>query len=214
MSRTPDNILITGSGFAARALVKRLVPEMHATQSGLIVVGRNPDGLSKIHKAHPTVAIHEADLTNPEAISALVDEYKPGHVIHLAAFPAPTSVDGKDVTVDNNNRATRNLLTAVKKNVPESPIVVTTSSLVYKGDGELTEGDPLLLIDDPNPYVKSKLKDIELIGEFDDLTIVEARVFTHVGPESKGFLGRKARELLSWTSIRSVGAFECKHFKS
>lgn len=202
MNKTAEKIMITGAtGFAGRyhvAEAGRRYDE-HDNPYGLIVIGRRRDQLAQLNAEFPTIQPANIDLaTEPVATEMLLQKYKPKFIVHLAAYPSPTTVEGQDVTIQNNNVATKNLLEAVKKHSPDSTVIITTSSVVYGArEGKLQENDELPEeINDV--YTKSKRRDIELIEAYKEkgLNIVEARVFNHTGPgHEKGLYAKTIGEV-------------------
>ncbi|KAF2475218.1 NAD(P)-binding protein, partial [Lindgomyces ingoldianus] len=100
---------------------------------------------------------HAGDLTQHDQIKKLVDELKPGVIIHAAS---PSPVTGTPKEYENVNiRGTRNLLKAAKESEHVHAFIFTSSSTLAKGPEHLNlaEDWPLANTDPKSPpYAKSK----------------------------------------------------------
>ena len=138
---------------------------------------------------------HFLDLRGTEATTALLTQYAPDYVIHLAAQShVPTSYKDPWGTLDNNIRGQLNLLEgcATLKLAPR--ILVIGSGEEY---GRATAAELPLTEDHPlrpeNPYSVSKVaQDVMGYQYFIsyDLPVIRLRPFNHVGP------GQSARFVL------------------
>jgi GDP-4-dehydro-6-deoxy-D-mannose reductase len=125
------------------------------------------------------------DLADAPGLTALLAEYQPAAIFHLAALShVGRSWQDPARTLDNNVNGSVNLLEAVRLTVPNARIVWVSSGEVYGSDGTLplTEDAPLR---PASPYAVSKLAGDLLAGLYADahaLDIVRARAFAHGGP--------------------------------
>lgn len=95
---------------------------------------------------------HELDIRDRERVLALLEELRPGAIVHTAAQPShdrAAAIPFDDF--DTNAVGTVNLLQATRKSCPESPFVHMSTNKVY---GDL-----------PNSI---KLKELETRWEYDD----------------------------------------------
>lgn len=125
------------------------------------------------------------DINDAEAVSRVIEQVNPSHVIHLAAQShVPTSFRDPRHTWQTNVMGTLNLLEAVKAHCSETFFLFVSSSEVY---GEsFKSAEPLAELADckpMNPYAASK-RAAELAVEQSfrqGLAGVIARPFNHIG---------------------------------
>jgi len=128
-----------------------------------------------------------ADLRDPAAVRALVEEARPDFIFHLAAQAfVPTSFADPWDTLENNIRAQLNLLEAVRQSGREVHVLVVGSNEEYGAPqpGELpqTEENPLR---PNNPYAVSKVAQDMLGLQYFlaySIPVVRVRPFNHTGP--------------------------------
>jgi GDP-4-dehydro-6-deoxy-D-mannose reductase len=159
--------LITGAtGFVGRHLADEL------ERSGAFVVGP---------------AREELDLLDAAATRSAVAQARPDAVFHLAALASVReSWDDPAGTLDNNVRATLNLLEAVREEAPDATVLVAGSGEQYGPVPEerlpVSEDEPLR---PQNPYAVSKAAADLLAGFYADaqgVCVVRTRAFNHAGP--------------------------------
>lgn len=129
----------------------------------------------------------ELDLLDADAVRRFVADGRPDRVIHLAALASVgDSWREPAETLDNNMRATLNLLEAVRSSAPEAVVVAAGSGEEYGPVPEerlpVTEDEPLR---PQNPYAVSKAAADLLAGFYADahgLRVVRTRAFNHAGP--------------------------------
>ena len=129
----------------------------------------------------------ELDLLDAAAVRRLVAGFRPEAVFHLAALASVgQSWSEPAETLDNNMRATLNLLEAVRAEVPEAVVLAAGSGEQY---GPVAEDRLPVGEDEPfrpqNPYAVSKASADLLAGFYADahgLRVVRTRAFNHAGP--------------------------------
>jgi GDP-4-dehydro-6-deoxy-D-mannose reductase len=128
-----------------------------------------------------------ADLRDPAAVKALVDDAQPDFIFHLAAQAfVPTSFADPWDTLENNIRSQLNLLETVHRSGQETRVLVVGSNEEYgaPGPGELpqTEDGPLR---PSSPYAVSKVAQDMLGLQYFlayGVPVVRVRPFNHTGP--------------------------------
>ncbi len=183
-------VLITGAtGFVGSWLIAECLgrgwtvhgtthPDERPTPGGV------PDG----------VAIHPVELSDTDAVRALVAEISPDQIYHLAA-QASVQKAWQDpmATLGNNIAAQLAILTAARASRPDARVLVISSSEVYGGADParmpLNEDEPLGPLD---PYAVSKVTQ-EMLGLQHYLAfgmrVVRVRPFNHMGPRQRpGFV--------------------------
>lgn len=167
-------ILITGvAGFTGHHVAARLRADGHDIHGTV----KDHDGRTAI----ADIRLHPCDIVDPAAISAVVAQIRPDHVLHLAAvaFAADRNFGAM---AQSNIVGTRNLLEALAQH-PHGPqsIVVASSAHVYdaRTTMPLREDAPLA---PPNEYGITKLATEHLCRLYADrLPITIARPFNYTG---------------------------------
>ncbi|MDR2974166.1 MAG: GDP-mannose 4,6-dehydratase [Propionibacteriaceae bacterium] len=172
--------LVTGAaGFVGHYLIDELVrggdADVHATR------------LPHESLAPCAATIHELDVTDSEAVTALLGRLCPDRVFHLAAMSSVAlSWKMPAQVVKVNAGGALNVLEAVRQESPQSRVVLIGSSEEYGFTGAsrpcLTEED---LPRPGNIYAVSKVTQ-NLMGSVYarayDLEVVSVRAFNHMGP--------------------------------
>lgn len=124
------------------------------------------------------------DLTDADAVKALVAKHRPDFIFHLAAKTfVPDSIDNPADTLNNNVRCMTNLLEALRGLAWDPRLVFVSSSVVYgKLDRQpIAEDAPT---NPDNPYAVSKriceLMALQYMHHY-NLDVVIARPFSHTG---------------------------------
>ena len=129
----------------------------------------------------------EVDLLDAGAVRGLVREVAPEAVFHLAALASVgQSWSEPAETLDNNTRATLNLLEAVRQEAPDAVVLAAGSGEQY---GPVPEERLPVSEDEPfrpqNPYAVSKAAADLVAGFYADahgVRVVRTRAFNHAGP--------------------------------
>ena len=129
----------------------------------------------------------QLDLLDAGAVAATVADVKPDAVFHLAALASVgESWSAPAETLDNNTRATLNLLEAVREAAPDAVVLAAGSGEQY---GPVPEERLPVTEDEPfrpqNPYAVSKAAADLLCGFYADahgLRVIRTRAFNHAGP--------------------------------
>ncbi len=108
-----ETFLITGgAGFIGSAVVRRLIADTADLVVNLdaLTYAGNPGSLGPA-RHHPRHRFVKADVADPSAVRAVLDEHRPTCVIHLAAEShVDRSIDGPAVFIRTNVYGTYNLL--------------------------------------------------------------------------------------------------------
>jgi len=181
----PRTVLVTGaSGFTGRYMVQALESRNYSVISLASAVGL-PDGApqSQAGVAH----VKRADLRDLRALTRVMDEVRPDHVIHLAAL-AYVAHGQVDDFYQVNLMGTRNLLQAMQDAGHQpSSVLLASSANVYGNayEGEISES---FAPRPANDYAVSKLAMEHVAGLWSEkLPLIIARPFnyTGVGQEEK-----------------------------
>jgi nucleoside-diphosphate-sugar epimerase len=124
-----DAVLVTGAfGLVGSATVKRLAAEGRRVVATDLDVAENRKAAAQLPAG---IEVRYADLTDPAAVDALIDEVKPAAIIHLAAIIAPfcyaRAALARKVSVD----ATGHLVAAATAQEPPPRFVQASSVAVY-----------------------------------------------------------------------------------
>lgn len=173
--------LITGAaGFAGRHLLTHL---QAADPTGRLVAWTR----------------QQVDITDRDKVMQGILEAQPDRVVHLAGSPnvGQSWLDTWE-PLKTNVIGTHHLLDAIRTHRPRCRILVVTSAMIYLPSGEpLDEDAPL---GPASPYGFSKLAQDQLAlnaAREDDLDVVVARPFNHVGPgqDPSFFLSSFAKQI-------------------
>lgn len=132
----------------------------------------------------PGVTWRGADLLDADAVSRAVAEAQPAEIYHLAgASHTGASWKQPAAYLEIHVRGTHHLLDAVRRHAPSCRVLIISSGMIYRPqDHPVAEDAPLGPV---SPYALSKLAEDQLAryaAKNDDLDIVVARPFNHIGP--------------------------------
>ncbi|WP_292974765.1 NAD(P)-dependent oxidoreductase [Mycobacterium sp.] len=138
-------ILVTGAfGLVGSETVRQLMVEgPHVIATDLDVPANR-----KAAEAMPSTEVHWADLTDPDAVSQLLQEVSPTVIIHLAAIIPPVCYARPELARRVNVDATRLLLDAAAA-LPNPPRFVQASSIAAYGPRNPHRISDLLTADTP-----------------------------------------------------------------
>jgi GDP-4-dehydro-6-deoxy-D-mannose reductase len=174
--------LITGiTGFAGGHLAQILLDR----GDSLVGVARHTQtGLGHLRQA---VTLISADLSDPAAVTSLLNDIRPEAIYHLAgqAF-VPTAWADPWGTLENNIRPQLNILQAMIRQNSPARLLIVASNQVY---GEVEAGQLPIDEDTPlrpnNPYGVSKVAQDMLALQYHlshGLDVLRVRAFNHIGP--------------------------------
>ena len=181
MQASPGNkALITGGkGFAGSHLKSLLLSE------GFEVAIFDVDEPDLPEAAGPGRYM-KGDLRSKESILRALADFKPDVVYHLAGIAfVPQAEKDKDRALSVNLSGGMNLFEAVEETVPESRVVVVSSSEVY---GKAVSARMPLNEDTPvrpanfYAFTKATLESAAFLAASRGLNIVVLRPFNHIGP--------------------------------
>ena len=134
-------ILITGaSGYIGSSLYFHLKRKYK-----ILAIDKNKNSFFKIKLCN---------LLNQKKIEKLLKEFKPNTIVHLAGQSLVDETIGKKKYYDNNCKATKNLIHAMKKNNIKNIIYSSTAAVYKYKNTKLKENDVLI---PKSTYAKSKL---------------------------------------------------------
>jgi GDP-4-dehydro-6-deoxy-D-mannose reductase len=172
--------LVTGiTGFVGQHLAKLLL------QDGCQIAGVANDDVRLEEAAG--LKQYCCELTNSEELAAIVQQFQPDQVYHLAAFASPAESLTKERAVyDINFGGTLNLLNALRCHAPAARVLLVGSTQCY---GLVSEAELPILETQPfaprNPYAVSKaaadLLGFQFFARY-GMHVVRARPANHTGP--------------------------------
>ena len=167
------------TGFVGRHLVAHLIGEGHEVVGTLLL------GADEVPP--PGATGHEVDITDPDAMAALVERVAPDAVVHLAAAASVgQSFADPAGTWHVNVEGTRGVLEGLRRAAPAARMVMALSGEEY-GRVPL---DHLPVTDDTplnpmSPYAESKVAADHLCAQYrreHGLAVVRLRAFNQLGP--------------------------------
>jgi nucleoside-diphosphate-sugar epimerase len=178
MNKKNRRYLVTGStGFVGASIVRRLV----CKKEDVNIIVRNKKLNWRLKDISSNLNIYECDLLSKN-LDKVIDEIKPTHIFHLAAYGSlPKESEIKNL-IDVNLKGTINLVNAIKKNPFE--IFVNTGSSSEYGNKEkaMKESD---IAEPVNDYGITKLAATLFCQKESirySLPIVTFRLFSVYGP--------------------------------
>lgn len=181
-------ILITGfSGFVSRHFIEFLYNEKLVYK--ILGVDINPPKMSlDLYKDRLDISFKELNLLEKEALNAVVAEFRPDYILHLASFSSVAySWKFPADCFNNNTQIFLNLTESLRENgLIECRVLSVGSSEEY---GNVTE-EQLPLFEDMklepvNPYavarVSQEMMSKVLVDGF-GMNIILTRSFNHIGP--------------------------------
>lgn len=172
--------LVTGAaGFAGAHLLEHLART--APQQPLQGWART---ISRPAIAHSDIRWCGVDMLDAAAVSRAIAENPPSEIYHLAgASHTGASWQRPAAYLEIHVSGTHHLLEAVRQHAPQCRVLVVSSGMIYRPQNyAVTEDAPLGPV---SPYALSKLAEDQLAmyaAQHDDLDIVVARPFNHIGP--------------------------------
>jgi UDP-glucuronate 4-epimerase len=143
---------------------------------------------SNVSAFPPSVRIHEIDLCDQAAVSAVVAAEKPDAVVHLAARAGVRpSVQFPELYLQTNIFGTFNLLESARQH-SVARFIFASSSSVYGASRELPFREDRPLLQTLSPYGATKLAGEQLCSTFSHLYgigVVCLRFFTVYGPRQR-----------------------------
>ena len=172
--------LVTGAaGFAGAHLLKHLsrTAPNQPLQGWARTISRPSDTHANIHWCG-------VDMLDAAAVSRAIAAHPPSEIYHLAgASHTGASWQRPAAYLEIHVSGTHHLLEAVRAHAPACRVLVVSSGMIYRPqDYAVTEEAPLGPV---SPYALSKLAEDQLAiyaAQHDDLDIVVARPFNHIGP--------------------------------
>jgi GDP-4-dehydro-6-deoxy-D-mannose reductase len=138
------------------------------------------------HAAHAdNSGERQVDICSAEEVDATVSDFRPSHVVHLAAQShVPTSFRDPAGTWQVNVMGTLYLLEAVRRHMSDATVLYVGSSEVYGRSFQI--GEPLAetaLLQPQNPYAASKAAADLMCGQYagQGLRTIRLRPFNHIG---------------------------------
>lgn len=184
-------ILITGfSGFVSYHFISYLNSVYQKDTEVLGLDIREPADFFSWHFENIDIKFSACQLTDKEAVADAVKEFKPTHILHLAALSSVgQSWEDPAGCFTNNTTIFLNLAEAVRTHVPGCRMLCIGSSEEY---GVINANDLPLnenkLIQPSNPYAVTKMAQ-EAMGKcYVDkfgMNIIFTRSFNHIGPRQR-----------------------------
>jgi GDP-4-dehydro-6-deoxy-D-mannose reductase len=173
----PGPPLVTGAtGFAGSHLLDHLLERPGAIAAWAHTGGRPPRD-----SAGGRILWDTIDLLDAQAVSLALESLRPSSIYHCAGIAhVGASWAAPLRALEVNVLGTHHLLDAVRRTVPDCPVLVTGSALIYRQSaGSIGETDP---IGPSSPYGVSKLAQEMLAARSTDAPVFIARPFNHAGP--------------------------------
>lgn len=139
-----ENYLVTGAtGFVGANLVRALIKN----NKKVSILTRNKNSNWRLEDISNKLTIYETDLLSPN-LDDIIDQIKPSHIYHLAAYGSLPKEDDREKLIDINIKGTMRLISASKKH-PLKIFVNTSSSSEYGVKTKpMKETDTLLPVND------------------------------------------------------------------
>lgn len=190
----PKNILVTGGAgyIGSHTCVELLIAGFNVVVVDNLINSKK-ESLNRVKKiTGKTLAFHEIDLLDQDALNKVLNEISIDAVIHFAGLKAVgESVELPLQYYHNNLTGTLNLCRAMKAHHVKK-IVFSSSATVY-GDPEKVPIKEDFPVSPTNPYGRSKLMIEQILQDLvfsdEEWNIVLLRYFNPVGAHSSGIIG-------------------------
>lgn len=178
MSASP-RVLITGAGGFVGPHVATALRQAYGNAVSILGTGL------QACQAPGVGEIVELDVTDPVAVRGVIEQYRPSHVVNLAAIAAPAAANADPAVWRVHLDAARHIANAILAEVPDCVLVHVGSGLAY-GDSARS-GLPLdedTVLAPTDEYGASKAAADLALGALvaKGLKCVRFRPFNHTGP--------------------------------
>jgi UDP-glucose 4-epimerase len=194
-------VLTGGSGFLGNTVIHQLIK--HDIE--LLVPFNRFKPRIGWNFAHKNLESAEVlcNLADPFGVNYLVQNFQPTHIIHLAGA-ASVRKDNPHAVIDNNIKATYNLLEACKLSKAPIDFIFSSSVLTY-GNAEHVHGENDPLIPD-TLYGVTKVACEQMIDLYYKRNLIRPRVLRYCGIVGKNMTHGRIHEVLQGeTHIKLMG---------
>jgi len=183
--------LITGAAGQDGTILATMLSRQGVDIIGLVKPGTE---YSRLQRYVPSIEIRDVDMSDADALHALIREEKPTHVWNFGGFTAPAeSWDAEEEVFRINTRAVGAILAAAASLSEPARFFQASSSHIFEGTDRSPQ-DETFELSPASPYARSKAEALTLVRSYRDegLFAVSAVLYNHESPlRGDNFVTRK-----------------------
>ena len=183
--------LITGAAGQDGTILATMLSRQGVDIIGLVKPGTE---YSRLQRYVPSIEIRDVDMSDADALHALIREEKPTHVWNFGGFTAPAeSWDAEEEVFRINTHAVGAILAAAASLSEPARFFQASSSHIFEGTDRSPQ-DETFELSPASPYARSKAEALTLVRSYRDegLFAVSAVLYNHESPlRGDNFVTRK-----------------------
>ncbi len=193
--------LITGAAGQDGTILATMLSRQGVDVIGLVKPGTE---YSRLQRYVPSIEIRDVDMSDGDALHALIRAEKPTHVWNFGGFTAPAdSWDAEEEVFLINTHAVGAILAAAASLSEPARFFQASSSHIFEGTDRSPQ-DETFELSPASPYARSKAEALTLVRKYRDegLFAVSAVLYNHESPlRSDNFVTRKISKAVASITI-------------
>jgi GDPmannose 4,6-dehydratase len=193
--------LITGAAGQDGTILATMLYRQGVDVIGLVKPGTE---YSRLVRYVPSIEIRDVDMSDADALHALISEEKPTHVWNFGGFTAPAeSWENEEEVFRINTHAVGAILAAAASLPEPARFFQASSSHIFEGTDRSPQ-DETFELSPASPYARSKAEALTLVRRYRDegLFAVSAVLYNHESPlRGDNFVTRKISKAVARIAV-------------